>query len=158
MAKENNKKLIIWALVALIIGVVIGMVITNATTGDAKNMIKSTQELKNSNNKFEAYTLNEIKGSVICNCSNGRRCGSLNYNYEGTIGEITVLCAQCCAELDATCDNITIKTKVTCTCANNATCYTAEVTQNYGVAEIVQDCGACCSQRRNSSFGTLTWT
>jgi len=36
MAKENNKKLIIWALVALVIGVIIGMLITNfVTTGNA---------------------------------------------------------------------------------------------------------------------------
>ncbi|MFA5745934.1 MAG: hypothetical protein WC932_03675 [archaeon] len=36
MAKENNKKLIIWALVALVVGVVIGLLLTSiVTTGNA---------------------------------------------------------------------------------------------------------------------------
>ncbi len=47
MAKEktNNSKLIIWALVALVIGVVIGLVITNlTTTGQAKEILDAKTE------------------------------------------------------------------------------------------------------------------
>ena len=40
MAKENKKSLIIWALVALVIGVILGLVITNiTTTGNAKEIL-----------------------------------------------------------------------------------------------------------------------
>ena len=40
MAKENKKSLIIWALVALVIGVVIGLLITNITaTGQAERAL-----------------------------------------------------------------------------------------------------------------------
>lgn len=42
MAKENNKKLIIWTVVALIVGIIIGLLITNlVTTGNARFIIKN---------------------------------------------------------------------------------------------------------------------
>ena len=56
--KSEKTKLIIWALVALVVGVVIGMIITNVTTGNAK----STLALKNSAN------INPIKLTWDCQC------------------------------------------------------------------------------------------
>lgn len=42
MAKENKSKLIIWALVALVIGVIIGLLITNIIiTGNSSKTLKS---------------------------------------------------------------------------------------------------------------------
>jgi len=47
MAKENKSKLIIWALVALVIGVILGLLITNiTTTGKAKSALQEAQVQK----------------------------------------------------------------------------------------------------------------
>ncbi|MFA5745948.1 MAG: hypothetical protein WCX82_01425 [archaeon] len=46
MAKENNKKLIIWALVALVIGVIIGLVITNLTTTGKGGYISEIHQIR----------------------------------------------------------------------------------------------------------------
>ncbi len=47
MAKENKKSLIIWALVALVIGVVIGLILTSVvTTGKAKSALQEAQVQK----------------------------------------------------------------------------------------------------------------
>ena len=48
MAKEktDNKKLIIWALIALVVGVVIGLLLTNlTTTGNAKGISSNAQDI-----------------------------------------------------------------------------------------------------------------
>ncbi len=100
---------------------------------------------------------NDNMGKVICTCSDGKKCGSTNYDYSGTVGDITTLCAQCCANLGGTCTTVTIKTIVSCVCKNGEKCYTAEVTPNYEVSDIVTDCGTCCTDRKNSSYGSLTW-
>jgi len=45
--KNEKTKLIIWAVIALVIGVVIGMLITNATTGNAKLSIVEKEKSPN---------------------------------------------------------------------------------------------------------------
>jgi hypothetical protein len=72
MAKENKKSLIIWAAVALVIGVILGLVITNlSTTGNAKSATEVapritlnhnanlilTQKMYNSSEDLKFYTL-----------------------------------------------------------------------------------------------------
>ncbi len=53
MAKENKKSLIIWALVALVIGVILGLVLTNlTTTGQAKASLQEAQYITADNSLF----------------------------------------------------------------------------------------------------------
>jgi len=56
MAKENtnNKKLIIWALVALVIGVVIGLLLTSTVTGQAKSALQEAK-VRNTQNYGVGY-------------------------------------------------------------------------------------------------------
>ena len=67
MAKENKSKLIIWAAVALVIGVIIGLLITNiTTTGEAKSGLKSKTTTDDSGitDNQRNYVLN-----LLNNCS-----------------------------------------------------------------------------------------
>lgn len=88
--KSEKTKLIIWALIALVIGVVIGMIITNATTGNATKFNPNsllTQpillEQVNINNK-ESYPI-QSKGMFICGCMNA--AGDVSYHLDYTPGD-----------------------------------------------------------------------
>ncbi|HOZ36203.1 MAG TPA: hypothetical protein PLK55_04445 [archaeon] len=48
MAKKEKKSLIIWAVAALVLGVLIGVLITNSVTGKAKASISEKENLENS--------------------------------------------------------------------------------------------------------------
>ncbi len=89
--KSEKTKLIIWALVALVVGVVIGMLITNATTGNATR----TTSNRNTDN------LNSIKYHIRCNCENaaGARTGC-HYTTSSPTGPdaINGFCRGCCVE------------------------------------------------------------
>lgn len=53
MAKENKKSLIIWAVVALVIGVILGLLITNiTTTGQAKSALQEAPRVNVSTNSI----------------------------------------------------------------------------------------------------------
>jgi len=73
--KSEKTKLIIWALVALVIGVIIGMIITNATTGNAAK-IRSAQ--------------NEIKAVCACDIFPCSSCANASSSYY-------IACCKACA-------------------------------------------------------------
>jgi hypothetical protein len=76
--KNEKTKLIIWALVALVIGVIIGMLINNfATTGNAFVVRKSANE-------------NEIKAICMCSAFDCGSCANASTSY-------AVACCKACA-------------------------------------------------------------
>lgn len=68
--KNEKTKLIIWAVVALVIGVIIGMIITNATTGNAK-LVSRNDNLKYKNTIFisEFGNSDNINAHWQCYCN-----------------------------------------------------------------------------------------
>ncbi|MDD3244997.1 MAG: hypothetical protein PHU47_02500 [Candidatus ainarchaeum sp.] len=106
--KSEKTKLIIWAVVALVVGVVIGMLITNATTGNAKKALnsKNVESLVNSeliigNTKVGEFTSNNhIKIS-----SNYIISEQTDYDVilvDGTGGGNSINAGCLCSILDAT--------------------------------------------------------
>lgn len=94
MAKENKSKLIIWALVALVIGVILGLVITNiTTTGQAKSAIEvaprtsigtgynfvlyQNMSFENPNGEYLLWTQENLQSNVPARI---KRESSISYN------------------------------------------------------------------------------
>lgn len=73
MTKENNSKLIIWAAVALVIGVILGILITNiTTTGKAKSALglDSGRQEANLQEARQDLVLNLLRVNTISNREN----------------------------------------------------------------------------------------
>ncbi len=82
MAKENKSKLIIWALVALVLGVILGLIITNITaTGQAKSALglDSGKQEANLQEARQDLVLNLLKVNRIDD-----RLGGLRIDTQGS--------------------------------------------------------------------------
>lgn len=99
--KNEKTKLIIWAIVALVIGVVIGMIITNATTGNANrinnNKLFTVQNFDSSGKEISKSLSTEIKSIIICECSD--ESSSINFTYTD---DMYGYCSMMCPESDVT--------------------------------------------------------
>ncbi|MFA5745949.1 MAG: hypothetical protein WCX82_01420 [archaeon] len=96
MAKENKKSLIIWALVALVIGVILGLVITNlSTTGQAKSITEvaprtligtgynfvlyQNMSFENPNGEYLLWTQENLQSNVPARI---KKESSMSYNLD----------------------------------------------------------------------------
>ena len=91
--KNEKTKLIIWALVALVIGVVIGMIITNATTGNANVFLKGKSNLS-------------VRTDYMCWCTTGQYNNNNDplYSpcatyYNTTQQNADIQCEFCCGDV-----------------------------------------------------------
>lgn len=81
MKKENKKPLILWALVALVLGVILGLVITNlSTTGQAKSTLQKNQFI---NPDIDIYTSSQLRlNQWFNNVDDYYETQYFFYNYE----------------------------------------------------------------------------
>ncbi|MFA5746070.1 MAG: hypothetical protein WCX82_01920 [archaeon] len=96
MAKENNTKLIIWAVVALVIGVVIGLLITNiVTTGNAKFSLQQKEVIDQALDKLQEGGELITAADGLC-CARGAKASSVGYTYNTDGASITIVLTPVC--------------------------------------------------------------
>lgn len=95
--KKGKNNIIIWAVVALVVGILIGFLINNVTTGEA---IKSIS--KQSTINLKSSTTNNINGIIQCHCNKN----SYHINYTGDAANIWLFCAGVCAAKDEHLDSL----------------------------------------------------
>jgi hypothetical protein len=89
--KKDDKKIIVWAIVALVVGVFLGLLITNlATTGEAKYSLRSRNPEKWTLGRNDSVAL---KPNTEIRTTDGRLMATVNENNEvkfnTKIGKIT---------------------------------------------------------------------
>lgn len=103
--KKENKKVILWAAIALVVGVLIGVLINATTTGNAKKIISNDISNDFINNSVS------VRYHVNCNCYNaeGWRTGC-HFNSSSPVGPgaINGFCESCCSADSYVVDTFTV--------------------------------------------------
>lgn len=86
----KNNKILLWIIISLAIGIIIGFLLQNTSSGDSKAVLANNTLAKKS-------PISEIstKASINCNCQNsdGNPC---RFEGSATGVEINEACANCC--------------------------------------------------------------
>lgn len=162
---STKAKIILGLMVGLgIIGMFVligGLDNNNQNLQQSVNTTKTAtkDKLQNSSIKLgqNSGSVDSSRGSAMCKCSNGKLCGNGSYNYSGSIGDISYLCSNCCAEFGGTCISVTTEANVKCGCANNEICYEKQATNSNELSVVIDNCNTCCKDQKNSSFANLIW-
>ncbi|HRS42709.1 MAG TPA: hypothetical protein P5530_02430 [Candidatus Diapherotrites archaeon] len=138
--KKDDKKIIVWAIVALVVGVLLGLLITNlATTGEAKYSLRSRNPEKWTLGRNDSVAL---KPNTEIRTTDGRLMATVNennevkfntkigkvtenpdggvtydlYDHDGAVGESVVFVFQCicisrnCDDYESSCFRVTNNT------------------------------------------------